>query len=157
MDIGSWYRKYGEAVHRRLLRLTRNPTLAWDLTQEVFLRAHRYRDSYQNQGSSLAWLMTIADRCFFDSKPKAELVGQEDFETFLRDEREGTDEVFSRQELVAKLLGRAPRDVRQIVVHRYFDELENEQIADRMGIHEKTVRRKLEKFLENARKFVRRS
>ncbi len=65
--------------------------------------------------------------------------------------------MFQRHELVAKLLARAPKDVRQIVVHRYFDELDYQQIADRLGINEKTVRRKLAKFLDFARKYARRA
>ena len=47
-----------------------------------------------------------------------------------------------------------PEDVRDIVVLRYFDELELEEIAERQGINERTVRRKLEAFLEGARKIL---
>jgi RNA polymerase sigma factor (sigma-70 family) len=125
--------------------------------QEVFLRAHRYRKSFRGDSSPLAWLFTITDRCFFDLiRKKVEPVSNNEVENFIRDEHEGAEKVFLRHDLVAKLLARAPKDVRQIVIHRYFDELEHKQIAARLNINEKTVRRKLEKFLVTARKFSRR-
>ncbi|MBW1872955.1 MAG: RNA polymerase sigma factor [Deltaproteobacteria bacterium] len=140
------------------MRLTRNQTQALDLMQEVFLRAHRYRKSFRGDSSPLTWLFTISDRCFFDLvRKKVEPVSGSDVETFVRDEQEGAETIFLRHDLVAKLLARAPKDVRQIVIHRYFDELEHKQIAARLNINEKTVRRKLEKFLAVARKFARRA
>ena len=121
------------------------------------MRAHRYRKTFRGDSSPLAWLFTITDRCFFDLiRKKVEPVSNNEVENFIRDEQEGAETVFLRHDLVAKLLARAPKDVRQIVIHRYFDELEHKQIATRLNINEKTVRRKLEKFLVTARKFSRR-
>lgn len=160
VDVGVWYRRYGESIYRRCLRLTRDETRALDLTQEVFLRAHRYQASYRAEASPLAWLCTIADRCFFDAlrrEKRNEPVDPEEVEAFVRDEIDGTDKVFARQDLVARLLSRAPGDVRQMVILRYFDELGLEQIAERLGVNERTVRRKLERFLVNARKYAHRS
>ena len=157
LDVDALYRQYGQAVHRRCLRLTGNKAQALDLTQEVFFRAHRYRKSFRGEASPIAWLFTITDRCFFDSVRKVEPEANDKIEAFVQDEREGADVTFQRHELVAKLLARAPKDVRQIVVHRYFDELDYQQIADRLGINEKTVRRKLAKVLDFARKYARRA
>jgi RNA polymerase sigma-70 factor (ECF subfamily) len=157
VDLDNWYRRFGEAVYRRCLRLCRNPAQARDLMQEVFLRAHRYSGSYRGDASPMGWLFTIADRCFLDSVRKKEPVPAEDVEAFIKEEQEGADVVFSRHDLVARLLARSPRDVRQIVIHRYFDEMSHDQIASALSINERSVRRKLEKFFLNARKFLRRS
>ncbi len=160
VDVEIWYRRYGESIFRRCMRLTRDETRALDLTQEVFLRAHRYQASYRAEASPLAWLCTITDRCFFDAlrrDKRNEPVDPDEVEAFVRDETDGADKVFARQDLVARLLARAPKDVRQMVVLRYFDELGLEQIAERLDVNERTVRRKLERFLVNARKYARRS
>jgi RNA polymerase sigma-70 factor (ECF subfamily) len=160
VDVEVWYRQYGESIFRRCLRLTRDETRALDLTQEVFLRAHRYQASYRAEASPLAWLCTIADRCFFDAlrrEKRSEPVDPEEVEAFVQDETEGADKVFSRHDLVARLLERAPKDVRRMVTLRYFDELGLEEIAERLGVNERTVRRKLERFLVNARKYARRT
>ncbi len=134
----------------------RNEAQAKDMVQEVFLRAHRYRNTFRGDASPMSWLFTISDRCCFDAMRKVEFEVGDQIETFVANEREGSEAVFQRQDLVAKLLSRASKDVRQIVVHRFFDELEHQQIAQLLGINEKTVRRKLEKFFRTARKIARR-
>ncbi len=158
MDVDVWYRRYGESVYRRCLRMTRNETQARDLVQEVFLKAFRHRTSFRGDSSPLSWLFTIATRCFFDSvrgQKIAEMDGADILE-FVRDEEESQTDCFVKHDLVVKLLSRAPKDVQQIVMARYFDELDYAQIAARHSINEKTVRRKLEKFLGDARKTARR-
>jgi len=158
VDIDSWYQRYAESVYRRCLRLCRNEQQAMDLTQEVFLRAHRYRESYQGTGKPMAWLFTLADRCFFDSldrRPLAIPIPLDELEAFAERELEGHERMFCEHDLVARLLTRAPEDVRAIVVHRYFDELEFEAIAERLAIDERTVRRKLQRFLERAQKMAK--
>ena len=126
--------------------------------QEVFLKAFRHRASFRGDSSPLSWLYTIATRCFFDSlrgQKVAEVDGSDILE-FVRDEEENQDERFVQHDLVVKLLSRAPKDMQQIVMARYFDELDYAQISARHCINEKTVRRKLEKFLRDARKTARR-
>jgi len=155
VDIDSWYRRYGESVYRRCLRLCRDHHQALDLTQEVFLRAHRYRDSYRGEGSPMAWLFSLADRCFFDAVAKHRPLPAADIAAFLADERCASDHRFEHHDLVVKLLTHSPEDVRAIVIHRYFDELDLVSIAERLGIAERTVRRKLERFLQDAEKLAR--
>lgn len=155
MDIDNWYRRYGESVYRRMMRYTRDENRAWDLTQEVFLRALRYQRSYRGDSKPLTWLFKIGDRCFFDSIGKPEPVSTDEVQLFVDAEIGADEAVFENCDLVARLISRAPKDVRQIVLHRYFDELDLKQIASRLRINERTVRRKLEKFIENARKFAK--
>jgi RNA polymerase sigma-70 factor (ECF subfamily) len=154
VEIDVWYRRYGESVHRRCLRLCRNDQQALDLVQEVFLRAHRYRESFRGEASPLTWLFTLTNRCFFDSLSEPMRVQPEEIESFLRQEREGIEDSFVSQDLIVRLLSRSDEDVRAIVVHRYFDELDLEAIGQRLGLNERTVRRKLERFLDGARKLA---
>ena len=154
VDLDAWYRRYGESVFRRCLRLTGERAQASDLLQEVFLRAHRFQNSYRGEASPLTWLYTITSRCFVDTLRKKPRVDPEELAVFLREEQEGLEVTCARQALVGRLLARVPADVRDIVVHRYFDELEHSEIALRLGINEKTVRRKLERFLRSARKIL---
>lgn len=156
MNIDTWYRRYGESVHRRCLRLCRNEEQALDLVQEVFLRAHRYRETFRGESSPLTWLFTLADRCFFDSLSPSKPVraAREEVDALLKYERDGLEERFASHDLVARLLSRVDDDVKAIVVHRYFDELELETIAERLGLNERTVRRKLLRFLAGARKLA---
>jgi RNA polymerase sigma-70 factor (ECF subfamily) len=150
VEIDAWYRRYGESVHRRCLRLCRDPQQALDLAQEVFLRAHRYRSSYRGEASPLTWLFTLTDNCFFDLRAKSRPIAAAEVAEFLASERDGFEREFVSHDLVVRLLERSSADVRAIVLHRYFDELDLETIAQRLGQSERTVRRKLARFLELA-------
>jgi RNA polymerase sigma-70 factor (ECF subfamily) len=141
-------------VHRRCLRLCRNEQQALDLVQEVFLRAHRFRDSYRGDASPLTWLFTLATHCFFDSLKQPLRIDAVEVEALLCQERDGFEESFASHDLIVRLLSRSDEEVRMIVMHRYFDELELETIAERLGRSERTVRRKLLRFLEGARRLA---
>jgi RNA polymerase sigma-70 factor, ECF subfamily len=154
VDIDLWYQRYGESVHRRCLRLCRNEQQALDLVQEVFLRAHRYRETFRGEASPLTWLFTLADRCFFDTLGEPVRVHGEDLDHVANEAVEDLEESFVSQDLIVRLLSRSDDEVRAIVVHRYFDELELDAIAQRLGMNERTVRRKLLRFLKGARKLA---
>lgn len=150
MDIDLWYQRYGESVHRRCLRLCRHEQQALDLVQEVFLRAHRYRETFRGEASPLTWLFTLADRCFFDTLGEPVRV----LDDVANEALEDFEDAFVTQDLIVRLLARSDDEVRAIVVHRYFDELELDAIAERLGLNERTVRRKLLRFLAGARKLA---
>lgn len=60
-----------DAVHRLLLRLTRDPHEAADLTQDTFLRAFRSADTFRDQGGGLRpWLFTIAHNAFITRRKR---------------------------------------------------------------------------------------
>ncbi|MCP3061487.1 sigma-70 family RNA polymerase sigma factor [Myxococcus sp. K38C18041901] len=155
-----YYRRYGEAVHRRCLRLLGDEALAWDSTQEVFLRVHSNLKQLRAAGSALSWLLTVADRqCFsvlrrrrteathalarLSPLPDAEASPEATLERLLVD-----------ADLVRRVLAHCPEDVQRIVAHRFIDELEQEQIATLLDVSRKTVQRKLQTFFDTARRLL---
>lgn len=154
VNIDTWYERYGESVHRRCLRLCRNEQQALDLVQEVFLRAHRYRETFRGESSPLTWLFKLTDRCFFDSLEEPMPVQRQELDDFLKQELDDVEQSLISQDLIVRLLSRSDDELRSIVVHRYFDELDLEAIAQRLGLNERTVRRRLLRFLESARKLA---
>ncbi len=153
VDINGWYQQYGEPVFRRCMRIVGEESLAMDLMQETFLRAHKYQSSYRGP-SPLGWLLTIADRTSLTSlKSRPTVATPDEVQRFLETEAD-PKEPFVHHRLVAALLARADDRTREIVMHRYFDELELQDIADRLNVNERTVRRKLELFLDEARRYA---
>lgn len=154
IDVNAWYRQYGEAVFRRCHRMVQDRPLAMDLMQETFLRAHKYQGSYRGD-SALSWLLTIADRCALDLiRRRPEQPTPEDVRRFVEETADPAEPAFTHHGLLSRLLARADERTRRIVMHRYFDELELEDIAQRLGINERTVRRRLETFLESAKAYA---
>ncbi|WP_437672530.1 RNA polymerase sigma factor [Sorangium sp. So ce131] len=65
------YRALAPRVQRLLERLSRNPALADDLTQETFLRMFRARAGYRRGEQVLPWAATIARRLFIEHLRRA--------------------------------------------------------------------------------------
>jgi RNA polymerase sigma-70 factor (ECF subfamily) len=57
-------RRYKNPVFRYLFRLTANSAEAEELAQDVFLRVHQNRLSYQPQGSFRSWIFSIAHNLY---------------------------------------------------------------------------------------------
>ncbi|HSJ27738.1 MAG TPA: sigma-70 family RNA polymerase sigma factor [Acidimicrobiia bacterium] len=64
-DIESFYRQHARAVFAFLLSLSRDRTLAEDLTQDTFVKATRSLRGFRG-GDPRAWLFTIARSVFID-------------------------------------------------------------------------------------------
>lgn len=52
--------RYKNPIYAFAFRLSRDATEAQDITQEVFLRVHQYRQSYTACGSFRTWIFSIA-------------------------------------------------------------------------------------------------
>jgi RNA polymerase sigma-70 factor (ECF subfamily) len=152
-----WYQRYGEAVHRRCVRLLRDETLAWDTTQDVFLKAHRNAGTFRQDSSVLYWLLTIADRACFSVLRKKKLRTDRESTHLSPVESDGVvdlESVLVGSDLMTRLLSHFKEDVQQIAVLRFIDELEQEEIASRLNISRKTVYRKLQYFCDTAKKLL---
>lgn len=159
-DLGTWFRRYGEAVERRCRRLLRDEAQAQDALQEAFLRAHRYAHSYRGDASPLAWLFRIADRVCLDAIAKEKRQGvplEEEDMSALEDEATPSPERLAlRQAAARRALALGDGLTQQILIHRYFDELSSEEIAARLGTTDRTVRRKLSRFFARAERALQR-
>jgi RNA polymerase sigma-70 factor, ECF subfamily len=156
VDVDGAYRRFGEAVQRRARRVLRDDALADDALQETFLRAHRYRHTFKG-GSMLSWLFTITDRVCFDalkrrgvvvdSDTAAAALAAVDVASPMAPVRAASAlDQMVRDQHVASVLSATQDDVKQILVHRYLDELSTVEIAERMQQSERTIRRRLEDF-----------
>jgi RNA polymerase sigma factor (sigma-70 family) len=166
-DLDVWYRRFGEAVHRRAARVLRNSAAADDAVQETFLRAHRYRASYAGD-AALPWLFAICDRVCFDALRRQQRVrvGDGDDVADVVDalralEGDNVDAAapppaagvrLEREQLVARAIAGVDEETKAILLHRYFDELDTVQIAQTLSISERTVRRRLAEFFARARR-----
>jgi RNA polymerase sigma-70 factor (ECF subfamily) len=72
-------------VHGLVLRVVRDPAQAEEVTQEVYLQVWRTAARYdEQQGSALAWLMTLAHRRAVDRVRSAEAASRQDTTYHLR-------------------------------------------------------------------------
>ncbi|WP_141621377.1 RNA polymerase sigma factor [Myxococcus sp. AB036A] len=155
-----YYRRYGEPVYRRCQRLLGDDALAWDTTQEVFLRVHAHLKQVRAASSPLSWMLTVADRQCFSllRRRRTEATSALTLRAPMWDVHAPPDAAMERllveADLVRHVLAHCPEDVQRVVAHRFFDELEQEQIALLLDVSRKTVQRKLQTFFDTARRLL---
>lgn len=103
-DFEQFFRDNRDFVFKYLMSLTRDESLAAELTQETFFRAYINYGSLRNQDSGGAWLCRIAKNCFyawFNEQKRREPL--EDAEQLAGPD--SPEELLLRKELSRKALG----------------------------------------------------
>jgi RNA polymerase sigma-70 factor, ECF subfamily len=147
------YRQHGPIIYRRCLRLLRNPEAARDATQEVFLRLVRDAPDLLDREDLTPWLYRVATNHCLNLKRDARHRG----ETALEDGSEpSTDRPDDHLDsiLVKRLLARFDAVTQLIAVAVLVDEREHEEVAAALGLSRRTMARKLDRFLELARRHL---
>ncbi|MEL7370230.1 MAG: sigma-70 family RNA polymerase sigma factor [Myxococcota bacterium] len=159
-EVERLYVKYGESVLYRCRQLLRNEDAGWDAMHQTFVRAIRYRASFRRDAQPQSWLFSIATRVCVDEinrqgrQPLDLESGVEITDALLTDPPRTMEDRLMQTRTVARLLSAFSEKVQQIVVLRYFDELEVKEIALQMGVSERTVARRLQQFIDRARRML---
>jgi RNA polymerase sigma-70 factor (ECF subfamily) len=122
---------------------------AQDVTSETFVRALRYRSTYDpKQGEPIAWLLGIASRCIHD----AQAAGAGELQLFDQVAAPGELEAESieRLDLRRAVLTLEPR-ARELIALRYGADLKARQIAELLGERTNTVEVALHRALARLR------
>ena len=151
--------RYQRKVYAVALGIVKDPDLAWDVAQDVFVRAHRGLEGFKGESSFFTWLFRIATHVAIDSVRKERGAQRDDVdevrECDLADAGEGIlatglgrdpSDALLRRELglrIASALGTLPEKHRTILVLREVEGLSYEELADRLGIHKGTVMSRL--------------
>lgn len=150
------YRRFGAVVYARCRRLLRDQAAAEDATQEVFLRVLRHLAQVPDDRGALAWIYRVStnyclnvlrDRAARESAsaPVPAVAGQ------------NPEASLERRDVVLRLVERAPEKLRAPAVLYYVDGLEQQQIAQILGLSRRTVINRLADFVVRSRKFLGRA
>ncbi len=71
LDPEAWVDQHGDALHRYALMRLRDPEIAAELVQEVFLHAFRDRGQFKGQSSERTWLICILRHKLIDHLRKS--------------------------------------------------------------------------------------
>jgi RNA polymerase sigma-70 factor (ECF subfamily) len=152
--IAELYRQWGPAIYRRCLRLLHDQEGARDATQEVFRKALSSPEKLSDPDLALPFIYRIATNHCLNERRNSGRRG----ETELADLDKPSDHPdFPTRRLVQRVLSRFDAKTQSIAVGVLVDGMEHEEVADALGISRKTVSRKLQRFLEHARKYLERS
>jgi RNA polymerase sigma-70 factor, ECF subfamily len=148
------YRLHGPAVYRRCLRLLREPEGARDATQEVFVKLVRDMDRLADRETVLPWIYRVAtNHCLNlrrDAARHGDATAIHDLEVAdaVRPER------FPERTLARQVLTRFDPATQMVAVGLLVDGMEQEELAEVLGVSRRTIARRLERFLTGARRFL---
>lgn len=149
-DISELFHEYGATVYRRALSILRDPSLAEEATQDVFIKALQSADKFDGRSKVTTWLYQITtNHCLNqlrDKKRRQEL-WQEHGSTTAPAELAATDDGL----ILRKLLQKADPQQAEAAVYVYIDGMSQHEAAELLGVSRRSVGNLLERFNEWAR------
>jgi RNA polymerase sigma-70 factor (ECF subfamily) len=156
-QVAALYARYGPAIYRRCLRLLRDTESARDATQEVFRKLLREPRMLGTAEVALPFIYRVAlNHCLNERRNLLRRGPHEELED-LEVASDVPHDSYPSRELAQQVLKRFDADTQAVAVAVLVDGMEHEEVAQVLGMSRKTVSRKLQRFLDNARKFLLRS
>lgn len=151
------YRTYGPVVYRRCLRILKNPEAAKDATQEVFVKLIRDMSKLADRETVLPWMYRVATNHCLNARRNAGRHGEASEAPPLELAASTEENTLPDRQLVQVILSRFDLATQSVAVGVLVDGMEQEEVAEVLGVSRRTVARKLARFLDLARQHVDRS
>ncbi len=150
------YARWGPVVYRRCARLLQNPADAQDATQAVFILALESPKRFENEDDAIPWLQRIATNYCFNQlrNTRRRLANRDHLEREPEAVDEGAEAPAQLRQLAERVLAHVPEEERLVAIEVLLHEREHQELADSLSVSQKTVQRRLHRFLERARAFL---
>ncbi len=140
--------RYQDRIYRFLLRLTRSPDDALDLTQDTFMRAYQGLERWRSDALFKTWLFRIARNIAFDRLRRDKLVEfvELDDDADMPDTAAGPEailETAQRYRLLEAALARLPAEHREVLLLREIEDMSYEDIAAVLNLNIGTVKSRI--------------
>jgi len=156
------YDRYGNLVYSAALRVLRDPQVAEDMVQEIFLRIWRKPDSYVAQrGRFATWLSSVTRNRAVDEirsrgrRFRHETASPEEQERELPAPETNDPalmaELADQRRLILAALAQIPAEQRQIIELAYFGGLTQQEIAERLSQPLGTVKTRIRLGMQKLR------
>lgn len=147
-------RRYQNKIYHLALRMVHNQEVAWDLSQETFVRAYQALPKFKERSSFYTWLFRICFNLCLSYRKKhrkeTDVLSLDDMseETLLlepiREKTEMQPEMLrQRQELavaIANAVNQLPIQQRKIFIMRQYENFSNDEIAKILNLSIGTVK-----------------
>lgn len=163
-DVGAYeeiLKRYQDKIYGLALRITRNPTDAEDILQEVFLTLTRKIDTFRGESKFSSWLYRIAVNASYmhlrGEKKHETDVSLEDYAPYdekgtlmgriaSKDWTDRPDKVlFSKEalDIIEKAVNQLPESYRVVFHLRDVEGLSNEEVAEILGLSIPAIKSRL--------------
>ena len=145
MNIEELYRTYFDIVYRYICSVSRDESLAEEVTQETFFKALKKADQFREDCDVRVWLCQIAKNTLYDhlKKQKRQLLGDEKLEEAESADGELLEEKLAQRSQameIHKVLHRLSEPYKEVFSLRTFGELKFSEIGMLFGKSENWAR-----------------
>ena len=152
-DIEDLYRTYGPSVLRRARSILGNEEAARDAMQQVFIKAIDAASGFRGDSSPMTWLYRMTTNYCLniirDASRRRELLEERG-----RIDDEPTSISAEERATLIKVLEGVPEELHQIAIYYYVDQMNQDEIAEIIGVSRRTVGNRLEAFRTAAKEIV---
>ena len=147
MAVDLVVRKYRDRLFNHAVYVLKDYQEAFDVTQEVFIKAMRERRFFDEDFKMKAWMFRVTSNLCFnmvrDRRRRGAIL--ETFPQPRATEADQIDRVFAeeRQDTILEAMARLTANHREILALRYEEEFTTAEIADILAIPEGTVKSRL--------------
>jgi len=157
-----FFARYRELIYRHVAAIVRNPAVAEDLVQEVFLRVWTHAEQWDGRGSVKAWLYRIGTNLTLNQLRAMRRRPQQSLEIFTGEttsedessipgwlidasapDPETALEMMEQRKLFRRLVDALPEEKREVFRLIYDARLEIQDVANALGISVGTVKSRL--------------
>lgn len=148
MKFAAAYEQSRDAVYGYLVYMTRDASLAEDLSQEVFLRMFLHLGKFREESSVRTWALSIARNVFLSYAKRRQPMLLEEQEWEVLPDTGGSrpeEEAMKRERAVAvrRCLMCLSEQERTVLLLRDFQELSYEEIGKVMGLKSEVVKSRI--------------
>ncbi len=152
LDITTLYRRYGDMVLGRCRTLLRDPIEAQDATQEVFLKLHRYRDSFRGEASPSTYLFKITTTICLNRIRSRRRRPEDPVEELPPGEpTDGLLDALALRQLLDRLLAGEDERTQSCLIYHYVDGMTYDEVGELLGISGAAVRKRIATFRSSLR------
>ncbi|MEJ1238719.1 sigma-70 family RNA polymerase sigma factor [Chryseolinea sp. T2] len=151
------FERYHKRIFNFLARMTMDRTVAEDLTQNVFVRMIKYRNSYREGARFQSWIYQVARNIFSDhyqdvKNQRRGFIDVEKIEGIMADS-DDTQMMDEREELLHKSLARLDPEQRELLVLTRFQHMKYEEVATIMDTTVANIKVKVHRAIGKLREF----
>jgi RNA polymerase sigma factor (sigma-70 family) len=149
------FERYNRRIFNFLARMTNDRDLAADLTQNVFLRMIKYRNSYREGAKFQSWIFQVARNIFSDhyqahKNRVSDFVDVEKVSDSMPDQNEAMD-MDEKEKLLHRSMAMLSDEQRELLVLTRFQHLKYEEVASIMDTSVANIKVKVHRAIAKLR------
>jgi len=131
-EMSELFERYNVKLYNYFLKLTRNRLISQDLTQNLFYRMIRYKNSYKNEYSVKAWMYQMArnlhiDYCKEEKRSEGLFLNTDNYPVDISDENDGFPE--DDYERLERSFAALNNEQRELIILSRYQGLKYEEIS----------------------------